>query len=189
MAHLGSIPPGIFNSPKFQNPVCSIKVNRRAFLRTGATSTAIFLVAPSWCAEPKKSPPTDSEILADARASIERHRKGDATIRVQGADGKPLAGAKVIVEQLRHDFLFGCNLFLFGRCSDPDHEQEYRRKFAALFNYCTPPHQCRGFERPESRQPSRSPARPGQPIYNQNLISPGVKRSSTQKLHRKVKCS
>jgi endo-1,4-beta-xylanase len=112
-------------------------VNRRAFLRTGATSTAIFLVAPSWCAEPDKSAPTDSEILSGALSSIERHRKGDATVRVQDTSGKPLAGAKVIIEQLRHDFLFGCNLFLFGRCADADREQEYRRKFAALFNYCT----------------------------------------------------
>jgi GH35 family endo-1,4-beta-xylanase len=41
------------------------------------------------------------------------------------------------IEQLRHDFLFGCNLFQFGHCDNPEHEQQYRQQFAALLNYCT----------------------------------------------------
>jgi GH35 family endo-1,4-beta-xylanase len=48
-----------------------------------------------------------------------------------------MAGAKVRIEQLRHEFLFGCNLFLLNRCADANQEQEYRNRFAALFNYCT----------------------------------------------------
>ncbi len=112
-------------------------MTRREFLRTGATSTAILLAAPAWCAEDEKAPPTDSEILDGARASIERHRKGDAIIQVQRTEAAPLTQVKVTVEQLRHEFRFGGNLFLLARCADPDAEQEYRRRFAALFNYCT----------------------------------------------------
>lgn len=110
-------------------------MNRRAFLRTGAATTALLFAAPAWCAE--ESAPPDSEILKGAPASIERHRKGDGTVLVQDSGGKPLAGVPVKIEQLAHDFLFGCNLFLFGRCAAPDHETVFRDRFAALFNYCT----------------------------------------------------
>jgi GH35 family endo-1,4-beta-xylanase len=41
------------------------------------------------------------------------------------------------IEQLRHDFLFGCNLFNFGHCANPEQEEVYRQRFAALLNYCT----------------------------------------------------
>jgi endo-1,4-beta-xylanase len=112
-------------------------VTRREFLRTGATSTAILFAHPARCAEDETAPPSNAEILADAHASIERHRKGNAIIRVQDADGKPLPGVNLTIEQLRHEFLFGCNCFLFARCANPDQEQEYRQRFAALFNYCT----------------------------------------------------
>jgi endo-1,4-beta-xylanase len=112
-------------------------VNRRAFLRTGAACTAILLGAPAWCAESEKPALTDEELLSEARSSIEEHRKTDVTIRVEDTNGKPLPGAKLTIEQLQHEFLFGCNLFLFAHCADPDQEQEYRRRFASLFNYCT----------------------------------------------------
>ena len=48
-----------------------------------------------------------------------------------------MPGAKVQVEQLRHDFLFGCNFFMFGRCGTPELEEQYRQRFTALLNYCT----------------------------------------------------
>jgi GH35 family endo-1,4-beta-xylanase len=68
---------------------------------------------------------------------MERHRKGVVVVKVADAAGKPLTGARVSFEQLRHEFLFGCNLFLFARCADHGQEEEYRRRFAELFNYCT----------------------------------------------------
>ena len=112
-------------------------MNRRAFLRIGAASTAILWAVPAWCAEDRPAPPTDAELLAEARASIGRHRVGKATVRVLDAAGKPLAGVKLRLEQVRHEFLFGCNCFSFGRCANSDQEQQYRQSFAALFNYCT----------------------------------------------------
>ena len=112
-------------------------MNRRAFLRTGAASTAILWAAPVWCAEDRPAPPSDAELLAEARASIGHHRVGKAAVRVLDAGGKPLAGVKLRLEQLRHDFLFGCNCFSFDRCANSDQEEQYRQRFAALFNYCT----------------------------------------------------
>lgn len=112
-------------------------MNRRAFLRTSAASTAILFAAPAWCAEEEPGPPPDSELLRATYASIERHRKGNAILRVETTSGKPVTGARIVIEQLRHDFLFGCNLFLLGRCGSPEHEDAYRDRFSALFNYGT----------------------------------------------------
>ncbi len=81
--------------------------------------------------------PGNEEILKQARERIEKNRRGAGAIMVRTADGKRLAGATVKVEQLRHDFLFGCNLFRLARIPDTDREAEYRRRFAALLNYAT----------------------------------------------------
>jgi GH35 family endo-1,4-beta-xylanase len=80
---------------------------------------------------------SDEELLAGANARIEKHRKADATVRVVDASGNPVAGAKVAVEQTRHAFLFGSNIFMWGRLPDERLEAAYRDRFAALLNYAT----------------------------------------------------
>ena len=115
----------------------AVAVNRRTFLRAGAGSVALLLSHPAWCTAREDAKPTDGEILAQSAERIERHRKGDGTILVRDAGGKPVRGAKVKVEQLRHDFLFGCNFFMFGHCGRPELEEPYRQRFNAVFNYCT----------------------------------------------------
>ena len=112
-------------------------VNRRTFLKAGASTAALLFNQPAWCAQHEEAKPTDDEILAQTRARIERHRKGDVTITLRNAGGKAIAGAKVQVEQLHHDFLFGCNFFMFGHCAKPELEEQYRQRFTALLNYCT----------------------------------------------------
>ena len=64
--------------------------------------------------------PTDQELLAGADARIEQCRKADATVAVVDAVGKPVAGAKIDVQQTRHAFLFGCNIFLWGKLPDKE---------------------------------------------------------------------
>jgi endo-1,4-beta-xylanase len=115
----------------------AVPVNRRAFLKAGAGTIALFLSHPGWCAQEAKAKPTDDDILVQAKARIEQHRKGDGTITFRDAKGKAIPGAKIMVEQLSHDFLFGCNFFMFGHCGKPDLEEQYRQRFAALLNYCT----------------------------------------------------
>jgi endo-1,4-beta-xylanase len=114
-----------------------VAVNRRTFLRAGASTAALLLSQPAWCVQRGKAEPTDEEVLAQTKARIEQHRKGDGTITVRNAKGEAIRGAKVQVEQLRHDFLFGCNFFMFGRCGKPELEEQYRQRFTALLNYCT----------------------------------------------------
>ena len=81
--------------------------------------------------------PSDGEVLAGNGERIEQHRKGDGTVVVRDAKGKPVEGAKVRVDQVKHDFLFGCNFFMFDHCGAPELEEQYRQRFAALLNYCT----------------------------------------------------
>lgn len=77
------------------------------------------------------------ELWQQADARIEKHRKADATIAVVDAAGKPVAGAKIEVRQTRHAFLFGCNIFLWGKTHDSRLEAAYRGRFAELLNYAT----------------------------------------------------
>jgi GH35 family endo-1,4-beta-xylanase len=82
-------------------------------------------------------PPSEQDLLAGANRRIEQHRKADATIRVVDAAGKPVAGAKIAVEQTRHAFLFGSNIFVWGHAGDEQGEAAYRVRFAELLNYAT----------------------------------------------------
>ncbi|MGQ9605661.1 MAG: endo-1,4-beta-xylanase [Thermogutta sp.] len=91
--------------------------------------------------------------LADAEKRIEASRKGDFEVTVLDAEGRPVAGAKVVSEQVRHDFLFGCNVFQWGRIADSELQEAYLRRFAELLNYATAPFYWPNYE-PEQGKPS-----------------------------------
>ncbi len=95
---------------------------------------------------------TNEDLLAVAKERIRQHREGDGAVVVRGADGNPIADATVKVEQVRHDFLFGCNFFCFAHISDPQREEAYRQRFAALLNYATLGFYWAGYE-PEHGKP------------------------------------
>lgn len=78
----------------------------------------------------------DRELLAGAEERIEKHRKAQATLKVLNARGRPVPDATVDVEQTRHAFLFGCNIFPLFEYQGEQHEQ-YGKQFAELFNYAT----------------------------------------------------
>lgn len=77
------------------------------------------------------------QVLTDADASIEKLRKEDAVVSVKNAAGEIIPGATVKVELIRHEFLFGCNLFDFDRFHDPIENETYKSRFAGLFNFAT----------------------------------------------------
>lgn len=85
------------------------------------------------------------ELLAGADSRIEKIRKADVIIEVVDRDGRPAAGARVSVEQTRHAFLFGCNIFPLFHYKGKQHET-YGREFAALLNYATLPFYWGGYE-------------------------------------------
>ena len=53
--------------------------------------------------------PQEREILAGADERIEKYRMATANLSVVTGDGKPLSDAKVKIEQMDHEFLFGIN--------------------------------------------------------------------------------
>jgi endo-1,4-beta-xylanase len=81
----------------------------------------------------------EEEILSGAKDRIEKYRMGDAVILLIDQDGKPVPGARVKIEQIHHDFLFGCNNYLSGDFDSREKEDLLRDRFSALFNYATLP--------------------------------------------------
>lgn len=89
----------------------------------------------------------EEDILAKAAEAIEKNRKSDATVRVTDKDGRPAAGAGLVVELVRHDFLFGCNIYKFDRFAAPCENELYKERFRECFNYATTDFYWIGYER------------------------------------------
>jgi GH35 family endo-1,4-beta-xylanase len=119
-------------------------MNRRDFLKAAGFSAASAAISrPLFAAEKRK---TDILNMADAR--IEKHRKGNAELKFAGQDGKPLqSGIEIRIEQKRHKFLFGCNIFKLNRCRTPEDNDAYQKRFAALLNFATLPFYWWNYER------------------------------------------
>jgi hypothetical protein len=104
---------------------------------------AIELCSTSGDPEPKLASPDEvaadavrleAQALAESDAGIERNRKGDVVIRVVDTNGHPIPHARVTIEQTRHEFLFGCNIYGFDQFKTPAETEDYKRRFAELFN-------------------------------------------------------
>jgi GH35 family endo-1,4-beta-xylanase len=79
----------------------------------------------------------EAEIVVATQAAIEKHRQADAKIRIVDAADRPVHGVKVSVEQTGHEFLFGCNIYMFDRYKGDAQNAAYKQRFAELFNYAT----------------------------------------------------
>jgi GH35 family endo-1,4-beta-xylanase len=93
--------------------------------------------------------------MEGANARIEKYRRADATVTVVDKNGRAVADAELQVEQIRHAFLFGCNIFKWGNVGNEQGEAEYRRRFAEVFNFATLPFYWPSYE-----------AREGEPIHD-----------------------
>lgn len=88
---------------------------------------------------------------AAIEARIKKYRMGRLNVVVTDRNGKPVRNAQVRIDMTRHDFLFGCNFFLLDPSDNSPWQLEYRRKFAALFNYATLPFYWGSFEFTEGK--------------------------------------
>lgn len=93
------------------------------------------------------------EIDARVREGIEAYRKGEATLRIIDKAGNPLA-AEVSLHLKNHAFRFGCNCFMLDEMESAEKNQNYKEKFAALFNLATMPFYWKDLE-----------PQPGKPRY------------------------
>jgi len=124
---------------------------------------ALLALAAAWAPPGRAAAPPEEIATMAAKAEeqfvaaldekIEKNRKSGAAIRVVDAGGKPVAGAQVTVEQTRHAFLFGCNIYRFGRYKTARENEAYRRRFAELLNYATVGFYWRGYE-PQRGKPN-----------------------------------
>lgn len=73
----------------------------------------------------------EKRVLEQASRGIEKHRKGDAVIRVVDSAGRPVAGARVEATQTSRDFLIGYNAM--------GPYDKYRDRFVGIVNYATLP--------------------------------------------------
>jgi len=126
-------------------------MTRRDFLKI-STAASLAVGGPFIGRAAGQATATEADPLAGAAERIERHRMRDAVIAVRGKGGRPWWGARVRVEQVRHEFLFGSNCFLFDRVPGADLAAAYKQRFAALCNEATLGFYWAGFE-PEEGKP------------------------------------
>jgi len=91
------------------------------------------------------------EISVRIQRDTERFKKGDEVVRVVDRSGKPISGASVEVEQLTHDFLFGCNVYTLDAYRTAEQNSRYKEGFKRVFNYATLPFYWAGFEREQGK--------------------------------------
>jgi len=90
---------------------------------------------------------TEQTYLAKAQRNIELYRKQDAVIEVLDADGRPVNGARVEINQVQQDFLFGCILFpLTGQDLLAGEREQYQQRFLDLFNFGVLPFYWKHYE-------------------------------------------
>jgi endo-1,4-beta-xylanase len=89
---------------------------------------------------------SDPAVVRRIDAGIEANRMGWATLRFVDEAGKPASNVTVSIEQTRHQFLFGVNLFMLGEFPTAEENRKYEEMLASLFNYATAPFYWKALE-------------------------------------------
>lgn len=76
---------------------------------------------------------------AKAAANIEKHRKGDLTVKVTDASGNPIPNAQVDIEMTKHKFHFGSFVGHEFVDKDGNKDSQYHASFEENFNMATLP--------------------------------------------------
>jgi GH35 family endo-1,4-beta-xylanase len=90
---------------------------------------------------------TETRMMKEAEANIEKYRKGDVTLQFKTRDGKVIKNAKVGITQNSHDFLFGCIIFDLIRNENTYKEELFKSRFKNIFNLAVFPFYWPGYER------------------------------------------
>lgn len=89
--------------------------------------------------DPQGHTAAEQQLLATCEERIRQYRMGELLVTVTDPQGNPVAGAPVHVQQVRHEFLFGCNAYALEGFGDPVLDTAYAEQFAQLLNYATLP--------------------------------------------------
>ena len=81
----------------------------------------------------------DNRDFIDERVKygIELYRKGYNTLKFVDKNGKSINNVDVKIKLKKHDYKFGCNIFMLDEFENEDKNVEYRRIFGDTFNYAT----------------------------------------------------
>lgn len=110
----------------------------------GCSIACLWLVVYGWSAT---SSDAQDVILDEAAQRIDTHRKGDVVLKLTLPNGSAVpANTQVDFELVRHEFLFGCNLFLFDQPLPVPIQNAYRDRFAELMNFATLPFYWQSYE-------------------------------------------
>ena len=105
--------------------------------------TLVLLIAGTVWAGPL----SEEQILGQADTRIQEVRTGEASLKLIGPGGEAMASNTAVkIEQTRHAFLFGCNLFGLGKCKTAEENAAYEKRFAELLNYATLPFYWWGYD-------------------------------------------
>ena len=144
---------------------------RRAFLKSTGLGLAGALVG--GLTRAGRGASTEG-ILAGADARIERLRKTDRVIELVCAPGRRLkAGQQVRIEQTRHAFLFGSNIFKLGRCRSDKHNEAYAQRFTELMNFATLPFYWWDYERERGKPNDQRTKRVVQWCRQKDILTKG----------------
>lgn len=86
------------------------------------------------------------EVVSRIEEGIRSNRTSWANITFVDAQGKPLAGAAIAAELIRHEFLFGANGFMVEGFPNPAENRKFDQAFTGLFNFVTIPFYWKGIE-------------------------------------------
>ena len=70
---------------------------------------------------------------------IEKNRKCFAKITLKDKDGNPIIGKKIKINQKKHEFLHGANIFMLDELETEEKNIAYRKSFKDCFNLATLP--------------------------------------------------
>ena len=122
-------------------------VSRRGLLKAAGAGITCLAAAPY-----VRGAERQGDVLAQADDRIARHRKGTAVLSLAGPDGQAFPpGVPLEINQTRHKFLFGCNIFKLGGCRTAADNAAYEKHFAELLNYATLPFYWWTYERQKDR--------------------------------------
>ncbi|MHA1267055.1 MAG: endo-1,4-beta-xylanase [Candidatus Helarchaeota archaeon] len=99
----------------------------------------------------------DDQLLAGCDARIREYRTGLIEIQLQNAtDGSPLQGWTVNYSHIKHEFVFGCNIYGFDSFSTPEDNNIYKARFKQLFEFAVLPFYWANYEPTEGTFPTEA---------------------------------
>ena len=101
----------------------------------------------------------DELLLAKCEEYIQQYRTGTIKIKIEFANGTPASNYNVSYEHIRHNFIFGCNLYAFDSFNDvqnPGYNDLYKSYFSNLYNFAVLPFYWAGYEPTQGNFPTDS---------------------------------